>query len=472
MRVDFARGLVVILIFLGWSLQAQSGKPDLVEQEISWNPVEGAWGYEVVIREGNEEVFNLQVNEAVVNFSLPPGEYEINIGVLNKFKKIVSSTGWKPLTILEALQPVIRDFSPQREFLRSSGNLVLKAEVFQVRNDTSFFLISSGGDSVPGKLRILENETVELSFPMDKLAEGEYLLSARDPSGLEDRADAFPLTLLPIIKPEIRDVSIRNIVQGQVYDDIEIRGRFFEDGAEVRLTRQGQEFAPFATEYKSPELLVISIITGIRPPGRYSLEVTNPSGESDTKNNAFFMEEAPEIEEIRQIPPTDTLTVLGGYMIAASTEQSHGEFRTIPFGLTLRVRQDLVNSRFWKSPGLKPFGVELSIDTSHMDYINAPFVYSELYLGFSLYYQLQLNRGWSLLPRLGSGISGLHVTEDGMFGPSVQGDTGYALGGGVSLQKQWGSGLLTETGLDFRFTRYTGGFIRTVRPWAAGGFRF
>jgi len=471
MRADLRQGLILILILLAWTVQAQNGGSGNVEQEISWNPVEGAWGYEVVIREGETEVFKTQINEASVQFSLAPGEYEINIGVLNKFKKITGSTGWKPLVILAALQPVIRDFSPRQEFLKSSGKLVLKAEVYQVREDTSFFLKSADGERIAGTLKVMEDETVELTFPMSELKEGEYLLYARDPSGLEDVAEAFPLTLLPVIRPEIKNVGIRNIQQRQVYSNIEIRGNNFEEGASVVITRQGQEFPPYETIYKSPELILISIITGDRPPGRYSLKITNPAGESDTKDNAFFMEEAPLIEEIRQIPPVDTLSLLGGYKFAASLDQSHGESEIIPFGLVLAVRQDLVNSKFWNSPGLKPLGVELSLDSSHMDYRNAPFVYSELYIGLSVCYQMKLRQGWSIIPRLGYGISNLLVTEEHIFGESVQGDTGYSMGGGVSLQKEWSSGLLTEGGVDFRHTRYTGGYFSTLRPWAAGGFR-
>jgi len=470
MRIDMRQGLILILIFISWNIQAQN--TNLVDQKISWNPIEGAWGYEVLIREGEKEVFKNQVREAFIKFSLSPGKYEIKINVLNKFKKVVSSTDWKPLTILEALQPVIRDFSPKREFLKSSGDLTLKAEVFQAREDTSFFLKSEKGEMVPGRLKILKDETVELTFPMKDLNEGDYRLYARDASGLEDMAEAFPLTLLPIIKPQIKDAGIRNIQQRQVYNDIEIRGSNFEEGAQVMITRQGQEFSPYETLWKSPEKLLISIITGDRPPGRYSLKVTNPSGESDTKNNVFFMEEAPQLEEIRKIPPIDTLSLLGGYRIAFAVDQSHGESGVIPLGFILMARQDLVNSKFWQSPGLKPFGVELSVDSTHLDYRNASFVYSEFYIGLSVYYRLKLARGWSILPKLSSGVSNLRVTKDRIFGSSVQGDAGYSLGGGVSLQKQWESGLLTEGGFDFRYTRYTGGYFNSIRPWAAGGFRF
>ena len=471
MRIDL-KIILFLLIGASINLQAQNSDKGLVEQELTWESIDGAWGYEVIIREGEIEHIKTQIQEPQFSFSLPPGEYEFSISILNKFKKVVNTTDWKPLIILEAFQPVIREFTPQREFLKSSGDLVLTAEVFQVGKDTLFFLSSGDGKEINGTLRIKGKETVEITFPMSALEAGDYLLSARDPSGLEDQAAAFPLTLLPIVKPEIRDVSLHNIQQQQVYTGIEVSGSHFDEGIEVKITRQGQEFTPYELVRKSPELLVMSIITGDRPPGRYSLEVTNPSGESDTRKNSFFMEEAPEMEEIRYTPPGETSELLGGIIMAASMDQSHGESSPFFPGITLKARQDLVNARFWNSPGLRPLGVELSVDNSHLDYKDAPFIYNQIYTGLSVYYRIKLAGGWSLIPKLGMGTTTLWVSEDWIFGSMIQGDAGYAAGSGLSLQKMSKSGFIMEGGLDFRYTRYTGGYFNTLHSWLAGGLRF
>jgi hypothetical protein len=83
-----------------------------------------------------------------------------------------------------------------------------------------------------------------------------------------------------------------------------------------------------------------------------------------------------------------------------------------------------------------------------------------------------LARGWSLIPKLGLGGTTLWVTEEGIFGPLVQGDAGYAAGSSLSLQRLWKSGFLMEGGMDFRYIRYTGGYFNTLHSWLAGGFRF
>ncbi|MDC7235036.1 MAG: hypothetical protein PQJ58_17520 [Spirochaetales bacterium] len=463
---------LLLLLFLAAVSVLPAQESALIEQFISWQAIEGAWGYEVIIRSGEEEVIRTQVEEAEFTFSLLPGEYEIQIAVLNKFKKTVSATDWKPLVILEALQPVIRDFTPKEVYLSSSGDLVLHARIYQAVEDSSIFLLDEEGNETEGRVISINGEDVQLSFDMAGLAPGTYTLRILNPSGLEDSAEASALTLYPIIKPEIKDVSLREIQQQQVYNDIEVRGKNFVEGIEVKVTRQGQEFTPYKVEWQSEELLLISLITGDRPPGRYSLELTNPSGESDLKKNAFFMEEAPHMVEVRETPPHNTFSLLGGYTFAVNIDQSHGESDPIPLGFLLKARHELVNSRFWKAPGLRPLGVELAVSSSHLDYRNAPFVYSQLFAGFFMYYQVQLTKGWSLLPRLGMGTTLLRVTEEKIYGDMIQGDTGLSFGLGGSLQKEMHSGLLLEGGMDFRFTTYTGGNFFSAYPWLAGGFRF
>ncbi len=471
---DLKKTILILLAALcPLVMPAAQESPELIEQELDWESVEGVWGYEVVIREGNDEVLRSVVEDSYINFSLPPGEYEVNILLLNKFKKSVNETGWKPLRILKALQPVVREFSPRREFLRSSGELKLTAEVFQARENTRFFLQpSAGGPPVEGKHRILEEESVEISFPMRELKEGHYILSAEDPSGLSDRAEAFTLELLPIIKPEIHKVSIRKLLQQEVYNDIEISGENFEEGLSVRILRKGSEFEPYEVIRESDRIIRISLITAKNPPGRYALEITNPSGESDLRNNSFFIEEAPEMEIVSDIPPLETMTVMGGLSFAIPAEASYGDPEPVPLGLVFKARHDLVNSLFWQAPGLRYLGVELDLDSSHIYFPSSEFTYSQLFTGLYLYYRVRLVRGWSLIPRAGMGVTFLHVNDDFLFGEPIQGDTGYGTGLGGSLQRLWSNGFLIEGGMDYRYTRYTGGYFHTIHPWLAGGYRF
>lgn len=472
MRIDIKIILFLILIFTAWNLPAQEAEANLVEQYLSWGSIEGAWGYEVVIRQGDIEFIREKIREAEFTFALLPGEYEIQIAVLNKFKKTVNATEWKPLVILEAMQPVIRDFTPREYFLRSEGDLLLNAKIYQAAESSDIFLVDEEGNEIAGTVTALEGESFELQFDMKNLTAGTYILHILNPSGLEDRGESTPLTLHPIIKPILKDVSLREIQQQQVYNEIAIRGKNFEETIEVLVTRTGEEFAPYEVEWVSEELLLISLITEEHPPGRYALKVINPSGESDLLENAFFMEEAPEMVEIRHIPPSDTFSLLGGYNFAISIDQSKGESETIPFGLLFKARHQLVNSRFWKATGLRPLGIELALNSSHLDYQNAPFVYSELFSGFYIYYQVKLTKGWSLIPRVGMGVSFLWVNEEKIFGESIQGDTGISLGLGASLQKVWNSGALIEGGSDLRFSTYTGGSFVSMYPWIAGGYKF
>jgi len=469
---DKLRILILILILIPLSLTAQKGEEELVEQVLNWEAVSGAWGYEVVIRSGDEEILRQQVEETSITFSLKPGSYEFSISILNKFKKIVNTTPWQSLIIREAFQPVIRDFTPLEAFQRKGENLVIEAKVFQVQADTIFTLIDESGGEIEGLIMYLDEETVRLRFSLDELPPGNYILHAVDASGLADASSAASLTILPLIKPEVRSASPRKIRQREVYQDLVVKGSGFEEGLTARIYRPGQELVPYEIEWLSEDEFRMAMITGEMPPGRYSLEVTNPSGESGSANNIFLMEEAPEMEEVRQIPPTDTFSVLGGYSPRICVGATTGDFEYNPMGFVLKVRQDVVNSVLWKSPGLRYLGWEFSMDFSSQKNRIGPTFYNQLYTGFHFFYQVPLAGGWFLLPKIGLGISNLWINTDKLAGDNLQGEAGFALGTGTSFQKRWRNGVLLEFGLDYRYTIYTGGRFHTIHPWLAGGYRF
>ncbi len=67
---------------------------------ISWPDVEGAVGYEVEIADKNyKPVMTEEVKTGKIQFSLPPGEYRVRIGVLNKFYKIENYSDWAVLKV-------------------------------------------------------------------------------------------------------------------------------------------------------------------------------------------------------------------------------------------------------------------------------------------------------------------------------------------------------------------------------------
>jgi hypothetical protein len=473
MRNELKKVLFMLLAFsASLFLHGQSSKEDLVEQELSWADVEGAWGYEVIIRQGTEEILRRQTESSKLIFSLNPGEYEFSIAVLNKFKKNVSTTPWKPLIIKEAFQPVVRRFTPEEVFEQPGGNLTIQAEVYQVQDDTAFFLSAEDGTQIEGRQMQLNKESVRLKFPMRNLTPGTYTLSAVDSSGLSDTSDVTVLKVLEVMEPKIRSVNEKRLVQKEVYPDITVKGEGFKEDATARVYFGDQTIIPYEIEWISPERLRIALITGEAAPGRYDLEVTNPSGTKARKRNAFIIEKAPLTEIIQEVPPPDSTSVLGGYTYAISTDSDNENLDTVPLGFALKLRQDIVNRIFWRVPGLRPLGLEFHIDYTTMRYDAAEYYYSQLYTGFHFYYKIPLLRGWSLMPRLGAGVSNLWVHEKGMSGSIVQGDFGHAFTAALGAQKKYKNDALLEFGFDLRSSTYSGNELSALYPWIIGGYQF
>ncbi len=461
--------LTAILLNVLTALSAQTEKDNLIEQKLSWAPVSGAWGYEVLIREGSEEIIREQINQSEYTFSLPPGEYEFAIVVLNKFKKTVSMTDWKPLIIREAFQPVVRRFTPEQVYQNQGESLTIKAEVYQVREDTEFFLVDSSGKETPGRLKELNRESVVLEFPLKDLAPDTYTLKAVDSSGLSDISEINTLRVVPVWEPQIRSVSEKRLVQQQVYPDIIIRGKEFREGISVRIFMEDQLIIPYEVQWLSEDEIRIALITGDVRPGRYDLELTDPSGSRAVENRAFIIDEAPLTQVIREVPREDSFSILGGYDFTINLRSDIGEYGVTPIGLGLKVRQDLANRIFWRIPGLRPLGLELDMDWTSMPYRNADYNYNQTYLGLHFTYTIPLLKEWFIIPAAGFGMTSLNVRRDG---ESLQGELSSALTLSMGALKEYKNGALLEFGLDYRENYYTGGTLGNLYPWVMGGYRF
>ncbi len=464
--------LKIALVFIGFcSLFLLSGQTDgkkLIEQKLSWAEVSGAWGYEVVIRSGEKEIIREQINQSEYTFSLAPGEYEFAIVVLNKFKKAVSMTSWQPLIIKEALQPVVRRFTPEEVYQNQGEELTIKAEVYQAREETSFFLLDSSGGAIEGRITELNAESVTLVFPLKDMAPGVYTLKAEDSSGLSDISEINTLRVLEVFEPEIRSVSEKRLVQEEVYEELIIKGSGFNQGFSAFIRMGDQIIMPYEAERLSEDQVRLAVIIGFAPPGRYDLEIVNPSGLRTVKQNAFIIEEAPLTQIIREVPREDSFSILGGYDFAVNVQADFGEYGEKPFGIGMKIRQDLANRVFWRIPGLRPLGIELDTDWTTMHYRNADYDYDQFYLGMHFYYTIPLLRDWYILPSAGMGMANLLVKREG---ETLQGELAAALTVSAGALKEFKNGALLEFGLDYRLSFYTGSTLGNLHPWVMGGYR-
>ena len=92
--------LTTVCFFLAISTAAYSQGGTTGSTQLEWTELDGIVRYDVEIKDAKgTTVFTESVAKPIIEFSLPPGSYTINITSINIFGKVSSETGWKSFTI-------------------------------------------------------------------------------------------------------------------------------------------------------------------------------------------------------------------------------------------------------------------------------------------------------------------------------------------------------------------------------------
>ena len=179
-------------------------------QTLSWDKVQYSSGYEVILEQQDENnqwivienpssesdetkfIFKTTANE--FEMSLYAGKYRYKVYVLDLLNKIAAESEYFYFEIKKALQPEIKDFSPQTIYLDLENNgeftidglNLLSSE--EKEDNTVFYFQSITNEK--NKLfctEILETseKKAKVQFAIDELNPGEYTLIASNPGGLE-----------------------------------------------------------------------------------------------------------------------------------------------------------------------------------------------------------------------------------------------------------------------------------------------
>ena len=210
---------------------------------LKWKKIDGASFYKVEIVKGEREILQRETEENYIYLDLPPGEYQFNITVLNKFRKKVAQTGWKKLTIEAAKQPLIKNFKPLQVYLEENKAL-LYIDAYNIKGKSLFFLISESGKKIKGKTLEVDNSVFKVLFESDiPLSPGEYLLKVENPSGLKDEA-RNPLVLKKQVIPSVTKISEKIFLNKGIYSSIILKGKNFEKNIQIEFQSDSEAFKP------------------------------------------------------------------------------------------------------------------------------------------------------------------------------------------------------------------------------------
>lgn len=183
-------------------------------QVIKWEAVQYSTGYLLAVdRKDPSGVWlpftesKTEKNHSVV--SLPPGEYRYKITVYDILGKAAAVSQWFPLSVEEAVQPVLSEVSPDLIYLeeRNTGIVAIKAvalldsAILELRN------LARPGLKYPVIVVASEpkKRSLKIRVPIETIELGAYALYAENPGGLSALSD--PVTI-KFKKPRDLDLSL------------------------------------------------------------------------------------------------------------------------------------------------------------------------------------------------------------------------------------------------------------------------
>jgi hypothetical protein len=175
--------------------QSQTGNTKIIEAsekdgnipiDVEWSRVSGAVRYRLEIRNRDgKPVVEQETSDNRITVSLPPGEYEKRLGLINKFNKLYLWTDWNPLRIIRIEQPRIELASPINPIPRGRGRQTIQLKTTGEMPQTRYYLVDSEGRERSVKVRRQADE-VFLDIDPDSLPPGEYDLVMENPAGKRD----------------------------------------------------------------------------------------------------------------------------------------------------------------------------------------------------------------------------------------------------------------------------------------------
>lgn len=172
-------------------------------QKLTWDESEYALRYNIIIEKQTEsgvweEVDTFSTDTNSLEVSLFAGTYRYKILVYNLLDRLELETEWFEFIILQAMQPIIEDFSPALIYLDEENTGLFRLEGENFLEDTIFTLELPNFPerTLIGTLVEIDDKRVEVQFDIDAIDVGNYTFITKNPGGLTGKIDPFVVNFL------------------------------------------------------------------------------------------------------------------------------------------------------------------------------------------------------------------------------------------------------------------------------------
>jgi len=246
-------------------------------RSLEWKAVEGAYGYLVEIRDSAQEtVFSRSTDKPSISFSLPPGDYEARITVLNKFLKPAAVSPWSKLSVRRAVKPdpasaeggLLYAGARDQQMIVTGGNFIPLTEAY----------LEAAGQSIRGSIIEQSANRLHISFDLSGAKPGVYSLRLRNPPSA-DAEKRLQIRVLERTQPAVISVSRTEFTNDRVHRGIEVVGSGFMEGIQAFFqSPSGVSVKASSIIVESPQRLSLSWNAGDLEAGRWRLVLENPGG--------------------------------------------------------------------------------------------------------------------------------------------------------------------------------------------------
>ncbi len=187
----------LIMILLIYS--AAYSAPD---KRITWEPVDGAWGYHLEIRDDKSIIFvDIEITDNFYSVeSLEPGAYSFRVATVNIIKQTGESSPWIDFVIEKRFIPELKSVS-RKQLLSSYNNRNIIITGNDLKPGAKLFLRGNGREIEITDVKIKSDNEAEFSYNPDTALKGIYDLA------IVNRGDAESVLkdAIEIVEPEKAD---------------------------------------------------------------------------------------------------------------------------------------------------------------------------------------------------------------------------------------------------------------------------
>ncbi|MFH0976017.1 MAG: hypothetical protein V1874_09570 [Spirochaetota bacterium] len=193
-----------------------AGGMGYAEEEINklhlkWEPVQGAIEYQIEIQDASgKEALNVKTGDTELDFNLPPGDYRVRIGAVNKFNKVDTWSSWNPLKVKKIFVPVIYGLS-KNKFISGTEEKDLQISGRDIEKDAAIYIKNKSASYQIRDFRYVNSSTINFDLDVSGIEAGDYDLVVINPGAPEAKS---PEKVIVSGKPWISSTMARDAGAG------------------------------------------------------------------------------------------------------------------------------------------------------------------------------------------------------------------------------------------------------------------